>query len=132
MEGGTAVVSDDEGLILLESAGEGAVTWTPTTAGTRRLTHEVKRADGSVAETLTARFEVGKRAAMVTLSGLEWTYDGTAKSVGVATEPTGLTVVVTYGGTEEAPIHAGSYAVVAEVADENWEGRAEGTLDQLP
>ena len=69
-----------------------------------------------------------KSAAQVVLLGLEQTYDGTARSVAATTDPAGLAVDFTYDGLATAPTAAGSYAVVATVNDENYEGTASGTL----
>ena len=78
--------------------------------------------------TVLRTIEVAKAVAAVTLSGLEQTYDGEAKVVGVATVPEGLAVAFTYDGSDAAPVDAGSYAVVAMVTDDKWEGNASGTL----
>ncbi len=48
--------------------------------------------------------------ATVTLSDLSQTYDGSAKSVTVSTDPIGLAVDVTYAGSPTAPSNIGSYA----------------------
>ena len=66
--------------------------------------------------------------AQVELSGLEQTYDGQGKPVVVATDPAGLAVEVTYDDAAAAPVGAGSYAVVATVVEEGYEGSATGTL----
>jgi hypothetical protein len=79
---------------------------------------------GSASGTLV----IGKGVAVVTLSGLEATYDGTAKSVGVVSDPAGLAVLVTYDGSDAAPIDAGSYAVAATIDDSLYTGSASGTL----
>lgn len=67
-------------------------------------------------------------AATVTLDNLNQTYDGTPREVGADTDPAGLDVIVTYGGSTTAPIDAGSYAVIATVDDPNYEGSASDTL----
>ena len=71
-------------------------------------------------------------SAEVILSGLNHTYDGSAKSVTVTTDPAGLNAVVTYTDSEGAavssPTEVGKYAVVARVSDENYKGSARGTL----
>ncbi|KAB2638023.1 MAG: hypothetical protein DVB26_08685, partial [Verrucomicrobia bacterium] len=71
---------------------------------------------------------IGKATAALTLSSLSPTYDGTPKTAGVATVPTGLAVNLTYAGASTAPTNAGSYAVVATVNDANYAGSASGTL----
>jgi hypothetical protein len=67
-------------------------------------------------------------SASVTLSNLNRTYDGTAKSASVSTNPSGLNVSITYNGSSNAPTGAGSYAVVASVSSPNYSGSANGTL----
>lgn len=66
--------------------------------------------------------------AEVILSGMTHTYDGTAKSATVTTDPAGLAVTVTYNGSETAPTDAGDYAVTATIDDPDYEGSATGTL----
>ncbi len=104
---------------VLTFTGDGTVTVTAIQAG-----------DGNweAAEPVEVAFPVGKGRAEVVLSGLDQVYDGEEKTVETATVPAGLPVVVTYDGNEEAPKAAGTYAVVATVADSIWTGSAEGTL----
>ncbi|HRT04705.1 MAG TPA: MBG domain-containing protein [Kiritimatiellia bacterium] len=87
---------------------------------------------------------IGKRLpvpANVVLQNLRQTYDGRPKQVAVQTDPPNLPVAVVYESAAlrrrsdpapeaatEPPVAAGVYAVLAEVADENYEGYAEGTL----
>jgi pectin methylesterase-like acyl-CoA thioesterase len=78
--------------------------------------------------TTTGTLVINKATAAITLGNLSHTYDGTAKSVAVATEPAGVNVEVTYNGSASAPVEAGSYAVVATVNDANYEGNASATL----
>ncbi len=73
-------------------------------------------------------FNIAKAAATVTLSNLSHTYDGSPKSAGVSTTPGGLSVTVTYDGSTTAPTGAGSYAVVATITDNNYQGSASDTL----
>lgn len=62
--------------------------------------------------------------ATVTLSNLEQVYDGSPRVAGVTTDPAGLAVEVTYDGVPDAPFNAGTYHVVATVADARYEGSA--------
>lgn len=78
----------------------------------------------STAATLT----VNKAVATVTLGTLDFTYTGAAAGTTATTNPTGLTVLITYDGSPAAPVNAGSYAVVATVDDANYTGTATGTL----
>ena len=72
--------------------------------------------------------EVDPVSATVTLDHLTHSYTGEAKTATVQTSPEGLTVVITYNGSTEAPAAAGSYEVVATIVDETYEGSATGTL----
>ncbi|MGE4428986.1 MAG: MBG domain-containing protein, partial [Solirubrobacteraceae bacterium] len=87
---------------------------------------------------------IGKRLpapANVVLQNLRQTYDGRPKQVAVQTDPPNLPVDVVYENAAarrrsapapeaatEPPVAAGVYAVVAEVAAEDYAGSAEGTL----
>ncbi len=71
---------------------------------------------------------VNPASAVVHLSGLTQTYDGSPKSATVSTEPSGLTVAVTYDGSPAAPTETGSYVVEAVVTDANYQGGASGNL----
>ncbi|HNU52412.1 MAG TPA: SdrD B-like domain-containing protein [Verrucomicrobiota bacterium] len=97
------------GFVVVQAAQPGDANWEPAAA---------------VEQTV----EVSKGLATVVLSGLTQVYDGTGKSVTVATVPSGLTVEVAYGGGTELPVNAGSYAVAATVVEANWEGSAAGAL----
>jgi uncharacterized repeat protein (TIGR01451 family) len=68
------------------------------------------------------------QTATVTLSDLLATYDGTAKAATVTTDPAGLAVSVTYNGSSELPVNAGTYSVEATVTSPGYTGSASGTL----
>jgi CSLREA domain-containing protein/uncharacterized repeat protein (TIGR01451 family) len=79
-----------------------------------------------------ATFSLTNTAPTVELSNLTQTYDGTSKTVGVTTNPSGLTVDVTYDGISTPPVNAGSYAVVATINQSPYSGSASGTLVVSP
>ncbi|HET6513530.1 MAG TPA: MBG domain-containing protein [Thermodesulfovibrionales bacterium] len=84
---------------------------------------------GGNTATTTGTLSIGPGAATISISNLNQTYDGTAKSVDVTTVPVGLAVAVTYNGSSTLPIGAGGYAVVANISDPNYIGAAAtGTL----
>ncbi len=60
--------------------------------------------------------------ATITLSSLEHVYDGASKAAVASTDPAGLNVRITYGGSAKAPVNAGSYTVAATVQAVNYEG----------
>ena len=80
------------------------------------------------APSVSQELRVNTAVATVALSGLNATYDGTAKSVLVTTSPSGLPMTITYGGSATAPVNAGSYSVVATITDANYTGSANDTL----
>jgi len=67
--------------------------------------------------------------ATISLSDLTPTYDGTPKPATVTTSADGIAVTVTYNGDSAVPVNAGSYAVVATLADPNY--TAEPVQDTL-
>jgi len=71
---------------------------------------------------------IEKATATLTISGLSHTYDGTAKSATVTTNPAGLAVIVTYDDEAAAPGNTGSYAVAAVINDSNYQGSTSDTL----
>ncbi len=76
-----------------------------------------------------AALTVNPAPATIALSDLAPTYDGTPKVPTVATMPAGVAVALTFNGSAGAPTAAGSYAVVATIADPNYTGpAANGTL----
>ena len=122
---GLGVSYEVEGPAVLEEnvltfTGVGEVTVTASQAGD---------ANWEAAESVSVSFEVGKATALVTLGRLAQAYDGGAKAASVETVPAGLAVTVTYDGSEEAPVGAGSYSVEAVVEDAMWKGSATGTLE---
>lgn len=84
--------------------------------------------DTNYTGTASGTLVVGKALAVVSLSNLSATYDGSAKSAGATTLPTGLTVTLTYNGNSTAPTSAGNYPVVGSIVDSNYFGGASGTL----
>lgn len=110
-----------------ESSGGGAISadgvFNATSAGGPFV---VTASDGSLSG--IASVTVNPAPAVVILSGLAQTYDGSPKHIGVSTEPAGLAVAVTYDGSLDAPVAVGSYAVQVIVTDPNYQGSASGTL----
>ncbi len=78
---------------------------------------------GSASGTMT----IAPAALGITLSNLSATWDGSAKPVGVATNPAGVAVSVAYAGGS-VPVEPGSYAVSATSNDPNYTGSASATL----
>jgi hypothetical protein len=91
------------------------VTFTNTTNGSSNVTRGVA-------------LTINHLPALVTLGSLSQTYNGNSRVVTTTTAPTGLVVNVTYAGNATAPTNAGSYAVVATIADTIYQGATNGTL----
>jgi hypothetical protein len=89
-------------------------------------------ANYNAASEVTANVTAQKAAAIVALAGLtDQVYNGSPKTVTATTTPANLTgVSVSYDGSATAPTNAGSYAVVASLANENYAAaNATGTLE---
>ncbi|NLR93866.1 MBG domain-containing protein [Flammeovirga agarivorans] len=67
-------------------------------------------------------YSIGKAAVDISVSGLNHTYDMTEKEATVTTDMDNLEMTVTYNDSEELPMNAGSYEVVATIVDDNYEG----------
>ncbi len=102
----------------------------PTNAGSYSASATVNDSNyqGNAAGTLI----INKATATLSInsSSLNQTYDGIAKPVTSTTSPAGLsTVSITYDGGGTSPSNAGSYAVVATLANSNYQSSAaNGTL----
>ena len=116
--------SDPAGLTIeLTYDGE---TNAPMNAGSYAVTGMVNEVNwqGSSTGTLV----IAKAAATVTLGDLSHVYDGTVKSVTATSDPAGLAIELTYDGSTNVPVNAGSYAVTGMVNEVNWQGFSTGTL----
>ena len=73
---------------------------------------------------------IERAPATITLASLNQIYTGAARLATVSSNPAGLQgIAVTYDGVPSAPVNAGSYAVVASLANPNYEAPdAHGTL----
>ncbi len=76
----------------------------------------------------TVNVAVNQASATVTLANLTQAYDGTPKPVTTTTIPPGLTVNVTYNGSNGVPSAIGSYAVIGTINDPNFYGSATNIL----
>ncbi len=66
--------------------------------------------------------------ALIVLSKLVQAYDGTPKSIGIATIPANVKYGVTYNGSLASPAKGGSYPVAVTITDPNYAGSASGVL----
>jgi hypothetical protein len=102
---------------------------TLTGAGTVSV-HAEQAGDASFnpATPVVRSFAVTAASAQVSISDLAQSYDGSAHAVTVTTVPAGLDVTLTYSGLPSAPVHAGTYAVVAQIADPRYTGQSQAEL----
>lgn len=98
----------------------------PTLAGSYAVAATVN--DANYQGTASGTLVIGKATAAVTLTNLNAVYNATGKTAGAITSPAGLQVTFTYNGGTSLPVTAGSYAVVATVADNNYTGTGIGTM----
>ena len=103
-------------------------TNSPIGSGTYTVVATVTDTNNYNVYSITNTLVIGKGNATISFSGTNATYDGTAKSVVASTVPTNLSVGITYNGSSNAPSNAGSYTVVATVADANYVGSNSTTL----
>jgi hypothetical protein len=71
---------------------------------------------------------ISKATATLTISGTNQTYNGSPRPVSVNTTPSGLTTQVTYNGGLSAPTDPGTYAILASVNDNNYQGSSSASL----
>ena len=98
----------------------------PTNAGTYAVVATVVSPNYTGRATNT--FTISPASATILLSKLAQTYDGTPKTPLVSTTPAGLPVTLTYNQSANPPTNAGSYVVVATVANPNYTGSATNAL----
>ncbi len=97
----------------------------PSSVGSHAVVASLTNANYAATDA-TGNLVIAKGTAAITLGGLTQTYDGSAKSA-TATSPQG-DVTITYGGSPTPPTNAGSYAVLASVNNDNYQGSVSGTL----
>jgi hypothetical protein len=64
----------------------------------------------------------------VTLSNTNRVYNGTPHTVTAMTDPANLAIEITYNGSTNAPVDAGSYTVIGTLIDDLYYGSVTGTL----
>jgi hypothetical protein len=98
----------------------------PTNAGSYPVSAAIT--DPNYAGGATNLLTIAKAAATIQLGNLTQTYDGSPKSASVQTLPLGLAAGLTYNNSAATPINAGSYQVIASVADANYFGSVTNLL----
>ncbi|MEO5912124.1 MAG: MBG domain-containing protein [Pelobium sp.] len=113
------VTTDPVGLSGVSITYDGSST-APTAAGTYAVVASLTN-NLYTATNATGNLVIGKATATLTLSDLTLSYNGTAKSATVTTNPVGLSGVgITYDGSSTAPTAAGTYAVIASLTNDNY------------
>jgi hypothetical protein len=82
--------------------------------------------DGKV--NVSGALTAGKPLAEIILGNMLQLYDGNPKNITATTNPSGLTVKITYDGTENLPVYPGTYQVGATIDDPGFQGSQTGTL----
>jgi streptogramin lyase len=113
--------------VLLSSSGVATLTIAPPASGSLTASY-AGDANFNPATSNAVTVTLTKLRATVTLSNLNQTYTGSPITATATTNPAGLTVNITYNGSASPPVHAGSYAVVATINDNFYQGSATGTL----
>ena len=90
----------------------------PINAGTYALV-ATATSGGNIATTTGMLTIAPTSSATITIGNLNQGYDGSAKSVTVTTNPPNLATTVTYSGSLNPPLNAGSYNVIATINDPN-------------
>ena len=98
----------------------------PTNAGSYTVVAAVT--DANYQGGATGTLVVAKAEASVAFDSLTAGYDGTGRAATASTEPTGLTVNLTYDGSATLPVAVGTYEVVAAVVEANYQGGATDTF----
>jgi hypothetical protein len=115
--------------LALESDGT-VVLWGNNYFGQSTVPAGLQRLDGIASGSLfnLGLFSPPALPAQLTFSNLSQVYDGSARTVSVATMPPGLPVNVTYNGSPDAPTNVGRYTVMGAINDPNYQGGATNTL----
>src|SRR5439155_16924545 len=97
----------------------------PGSVGSHAVVSSLTNANYAASDA-TGNLVIAKGAAAIRLDGLTHTYDASPKSA-TATSPDGE-VTITYDESATPPTNAGSYAVLASVNNDNYQGSVSGTL----
>jgi len=108
--------------------GNASVAISTLSLGSHTITATFAGANGFSPSSNSLTQVVNKATATVTITNTTQTYNGSPRPVTVTTTPAGLTVDVTYDGSQTAPTNAGTYAVVATVNDPSYQGSNTATL----
>jgi hypothetical protein len=132
----TATTTPDDISTTIVYHQNGHLVASPTEAGSYAVFAFVNDPNysGSIHGTLVIQ-PANVTSAIVSLSNLTQTYNGSSKSVVVTTTPSGLTTTTTYSQNVQpvsAPTNAGTYDVSVAVNNPDYTGSATGTLTITP
>jgi len=98
----------------------------PTNAGIYTVFANISSTNysGSATTTLT----INPASASISLSNTSQPYNGFGRFVSITTDPSGLANSVTYNGSSNLPIGAGTYSLAATIMDPNYSGSALGSF----
>jgi len=99
----------------------------PTAAGSYAVVATLSNANYEASDA-TGTLIINKATATLTLGSLSHTYDGSAKSATVTSNPAVGSVAISYNSSATVPTNAGSYTVVATLTDNNYSASATATL----
>jgi len=105
----------------------GRIVGAPQEEGLFNATLAVEGDDGQAAKKRVV-LPVQTATAGILIAKTKRTYDGEPKPVSVATDPRGLEVSVTYGGSDEPPTAPGKYRVSVRIISKGYRGSAETIL----
>ncbi|MBL7982258.1 MAG: S8 family serine peptidase [Flavobacteriales bacterium] len=100
----------------------------PVNAGTYTVQVTVDDPNYVGSATATLVIQKGNPQISIAPASLTQVYSTTPRTVSVSTTPAGVPFTVTYNGSTNAPVNAGSYAVVVTVNTANYQGTANATL----
>lgn len=92
--------------------------------GVLNLSVELVPTDGANYNTVTkiVSITVNKQTATIVISNLDQTHDGSIKPITVTSNPATLSgIIITYNGSEVVPSGAGTYAIVVQLVNDNWQ-----------
>ncbi len=100
-----------------------------TGVGTTTITASQPGNDEYIAAAnVTQELTVSKGTASISITNLNFTYDGVFKEPTVTTTPEGLGYTVTYNGVTTKPYNAGTYSVVVTINSTLYEGTASTSM----
>jgi gliding motility-associated-like protein len=100
----------------------------PSSAGIWKYRAQVRSGVCSESFSEALSITVLKANAPVTLAGLTATYNANTHNAIAATVPADMTVTFTYNGTNSLPVNAGTYTVVGNIVNKNYQGSATGSM----